>query len=502
MTTLFGVDVSNNNFSSNQAAIDFVSQLPGEGFSWVEQKCSEGTYYRDPYWPVIQQWCKANNFLAIPYHYVTTEDPAAQAANFVANAGGATTVMLDFEANSGDLNNFWAVVNAFNALGVNVTLGYIPRWYWEQIGSPDLSALAANGIGLVASNYPHAGGDYAWSLYVNDDGGDSGPGWNAYGGASAQIWQFTDGAVVGGINVDANAFRGDVAQLAALLDGRPQPAPVKHAIITLNGTWGSGLVQYPSDIVNGLDQFVNPNLCVEVNCPYPATFGFIGGSTTDPSYQQSIQAALDWFDGWEAANPTQTFGLAGYSQGAEAASRIYMEKIKGTPLEDRFIGGITIGNPCRGAGFIAPGVADPGGHGISQTLMTELPTKNGQVVWADYAHSTANGDAGTDMYAVVQEPGAPVMGTVYEMATNAQLNNGQLFAQQMAQGLQAVVAQALTDPASAVSAAQQGIAFVAAPGGPTAPHISYLGEIGGYSNLVANAVGFLNTIATLTPAHA
>jgi hypothetical protein len=499
--TLFGVDTSNNNFSSNDQATAFVAALPGEGFSWIEHKVSQGSDFKDAYWTAVKAAAAQNSLPCIGYHYVDTSDPAAQAQNFVNNGGGAN-VMLDVENGSGDIANFWAVVRAFNAAGVNVALAYIPHWYWQQIGSPDLSTLTANGIALIASNYPNGSTDYAWNLYVNDDGGDSGPGWNAYGGAPAQMWQFTSAAEVAGINVDANAFRGNLAQLTALLTGQLQPQPVKHVVITFNGTWGAGLVQYPSDVVNGLDQFVNPNLCVEVPCPYPATFGFIGGSTTDPSYQQSVGDAVDWFTGWAAANPTQTFALVGYSQGAEAASRVYMEKIKGTPLEDRFIGGITFGNPCRGKGCVAPGVADPGGHGISQTLMTELPTKNGQVVWADYVHSPANGDPGTDMYACALPPGDTVMGTVYGMATNAQLNDGIEFAQQMATGLQAVVTEALADPIGALSAAQQGIAFVAAPGGPTGPHISYIGEIGGYSNLVANAVGFLNTIATLTPARA
>ncbi|OBG33459.1 hypothetical protein A5672_01485 [Mycobacterium alsense] len=55
---------------------------------------------------------------------------------------------------------------------------------------------------------------------------------------------------------------------------------------------------------------------------------------------------------------------------------------------------------------------------------------------------------------------------------------------------------------AAIQAAIAGLQFLAAPGGPTAPHISYLGEIAGYSNLVADAVGWLNHIATLTPARA
>lgn len=203
-----------------------------------------------------------------------------------------------------------------------------------------------------------------------------------------------------------------------------------------------------------------------------------------------------------------------------------------------FVGGYTFGNPCRGAGFYAPGIADPGGHGISSLNMTELPMRDGQVVWADYVHSPANGDAGLDMYASV--PNGQVgqdMTDVYTVATGLQFNDlGALttdivnalvmavkdlglipaftggIAGLAAAGLGALEGLLIglisgpqanaTGTQAAVEAALQGIDFLAAPGGPTAPHISYVGEIGGYSNLVANAVGFLHNIATLTAARA
>src|ERR1700757_3211401 len=109
--------------------------------------------------------------------------------------------------------------------------------------------------------------------------------------------------------------------VADKLDGL---ATVKHAIITVNGTWGSGLVQYPSDVVNGLAQFINPDLCYEVPNPYPAAFGPVGGSATAPSYQQSVTDGVNWIIQWLQANPLQTFALIGYSQGAEVVSRVAM----------------------------------------------------------------------------------------------------------------------------------------------------------------------------------
>jgi PE-PPE domain len=312
----------------------------------------------------------------------------------------------------------------------------------------------------------------------------------------------------------------------------------KHAVLTVGGTWEPAPgTQYPSNTVNGLAQFVNDSLVYEVPVPYPASFGPVGGPFTSPSYQQSVDIAETWITDWLGAHPTQTFILGGYSQGGEVVSRIAIRLMGGDLAHylPNFVGGYTFGNPCRGAGFHAPTIADPGGRGISAVNMTTLPTVNGQVVWADYVHSPANGDAGLDMYASVPTNQAGKdMTDVYTSATNAQVNNLGALTQDIVNTLVAVVEDLggvptvdgsltglLSNPLglitllqgaltgsqpigvqAAIQAAINGIKFLAAPGGATAPHISYLSEIAGYSNLVADAVGWLNHIATLTPAQA
>jgi hypothetical protein len=269
-----------------------------------------------------------------------------------------------------------------------------------------------------------------------------------------------------------------------------------------------------------------------------------------------VQNAVDWTAAWLAANPTRTFALGGYSQGAEAASRVLIELQSGslTQFMPNLVGGYTFGNPSRGAGFHAPGIADPGGRGISATRMTTLPTVKGQVVWADYVHSKANGDAALDMYASVPDNQVGQdMTDVYagvtalqfnDMAalatafvtdllkdaqdlfpapTSSQVANSSAWTKLLSSGVTSVSSPASlalllpelltvfattdwtaapTGLTAALDAAIAGIEFLAAPGGPTASHISYLGEIGGYSNLVSNAVGFLHNIATLTPPRA
>jgi lysozyme len=212
--TLFGCDTSNNDFSHPAQVAPLVNAMAAQGFSWLEAKVSQGSGFHDAYWAPTQDACAHVGFPLIGYHYLDTSDPAAQAQCFV-NNGGGTVAMLDVEAGSGDINNFWNVVNAFNAAGVQIALSYIPDWYFQRMGSPDLSQVP----GLISSAYPNSNSDLASRLYANG-GGDTGEGWNAYGNCQPAIWQFTDAADVGGFHLDCNAFRGTPAQLTTLLQGK------------------------------------------------------------------------------------------------------------------------------------------------------------------------------------------------------------------------------------------------------------------------------------------
>ncbi len=206
--TLYGIDVSNY-----QAGID-LRQVATEGFSWVEAKVSEGDYYQDPTWPGFLAEAQQIGLPIIGYHFAVAACPAAaQAQTWLAN-GGPDVCMIDFESGAGSIADYRALVQAFNNAGVTVALSYIPQWYWQEIGSPDLSQVP----GLVSSSYPTSFAGYASTLYENN-GGDAGEGWTSYGNATPAIWQFTDQALVAGMHVDANAFRGSSSELAALLSG-------------------------------------------------------------------------------------------------------------------------------------------------------------------------------------------------------------------------------------------------------------------------------------------
>jgi GH25 family lysozyme M1 (1,4-beta-N-acetylmuramidase) len=207
--TIYGMDCSNNNGSGISMA-----EVANEGFDFVFCKVSEGNYFQDSTWAGYRAAAQAAGLLLAGYHYAASSStPASQVANFQKCVGDLTIpVMIDFENNSGTINDYWALVRAFNDAGQRVALSYIPQWYWSgTMGSPALARVP----GLISSNYP-GGSGHAGVIY-DDVGGDSGPGWDAYGGATPQIWQFSDQASIAGYTLDANAFRGTRDQLATLL---------------------------------------------------------------------------------------------------------------------------------------------------------------------------------------------------------------------------------------------------------------------------------------------
>jgi hypothetical protein len=207
--TIFGPDIS-----SYQSGLS-LARLTSASF--VMAKTTEGTYYTDADY---QAWRGQAAQLGKPfvwYHFLSGESAAAQAQHTAANVGNsALPGMLDAEpagSFSPSLAQIIAYVDAAHAAGLNLRLIYLPEWYWQQIGSPSLSALAERGVSLVSSAYPGGSGSPS-GIYP----GDGAAGWRSYGGMTPLIYQFTNQASDGGQALDYNAFRGTTAQLVAALD--------------------------------------------------------------------------------------------------------------------------------------------------------------------------------------------------------------------------------------------------------------------------------------------
>jgi hypothetical protein len=280
---------------------------------------------------------------------------------------------------------------------------------------------------------------------------------------------------------------------------------VRHAVLTFAGTWAAPGTGYPSDVVRA----ANPDLVFEMPVQAPWTFGPIPpGAPNAPSYAQSVQIAVANATAWINANPNQTFALGGYSQGAEAASRVLAAIMTG-PLQwarPNLIGGYTFGNPWRLTGHTFPGGTDPGGRGIAATNLTaaQIPKDaNGVDTWWDFANpgdlytTTPNDTAGADITAVYMA--AVQLGI--EINAIVALIAGLTGQGSLSQQVLALVTDPIVGGSALVEAIDLAIRFYAT-NPPTLPHISYqsVPAVPGQSS-VEVAVGHLNHIAGATLAR-
>lgn len=232
-----------------------------------------------------------------------------------------------------------------------------------------------------------------------------------------------------------------LAMLRAL-DGRYL---VNHVWLTCSGTGAAPGTGYCSWVVQGA---ANAGINVaEYLVQAPWSFGYIpvAGSTnpTSASFRESVLMGYDDAKTWLFGHPAQTFGLAGYSQGAVTAAMVYMAMMPGGELErfyPYFIGGFTFGNPWRQNGHTYPGGIDPGGEGISPQRMTLLP--NDVQRWHDHANGKLNGAVGDDLYTTKPHNGqGRVEEDVYLLAIDQQLHDPFAWCAAMVHDLLGIVGQ-------------------------------------------------------------
>lgn len=269
-----------------------------------------------------------------------------------------------------------------------------------------------------------------------------------------------------------------MTSFAELLAGRRGVEFVKHAVLTFAGTWAKPGTGYPSWIVAGaIDVLEAPIYEVPVEAPW--SFGFIGSPDPKaPSYEQSVDIAVEWAIAWILAHPAQTFGMVGYSQGAEAMSRVLLEII--TPggrlyhLRHNFIGGATIGNPMREEGHSGPALLHSAGRGIAAKRLTNTPDTvvdiinegdmYGQVPAGPKALDKQAGDNITACYMAAVQLGLDINAAT--AIVSALTGKG---------GLAEQVLELLTKPLNVVALGKSiaiALQFVA-QNPPTAPHITY-----------------------------
>ncbi|MDH6245188.1 hypothetical protein [Mycobacterium sp. OTB74] len=280
---------------------------------------------------------------------------------------------------------------------------------------------------------------------------------------------------------------------------------VRHAVLTFAGTWAAPGTGYPSDVVNGAD----PDLVYEVPIQAPWTFGPIPpGAPLSPSYAESVQTAVTNATAWINANPRQTFAIGGYSQGAEAASRVLAEIMTGSlqSVRPNLIGGYTFGNPWRLTGHTFPGGTDPGGRGIADTNLTaaQIPKDaNGIDTWWDFANpgdlytTTPNDQAGADITAVYKAAVQLGISINAIIALIAGLTGQGSLAEQVLE----LVTDPLVGGPALVEAIDLAVAFYGT-NPPTLPHVTYeYVEALPRQSSVQVATSHLNQIAAATSAR-
>ncbi|MET0199118.1 MAG: GH25 family lysozyme, partial [Rhodococcus fascians] len=114
--TLFGIDVSNH-----QGNFDFAA-AKAEGFAFATHKITEGSGYRDPFWPRAAAEM-ATYFPGRWGGYVfcrTNTDPASEAETLRNHAGGVDfPLQVDYEdtTNGGSVDDLLRRFDAYRAVG-------------------------------------------------------------------------------------------------------------------------------------------------------------------------------------------------------------------------------------------------------------------------------------------------------------------------------------------------------------------------------------------------
>jgi lysozyme len=231
----FGLDLSHyQNLSLDLA------QCRREGIEFVFLKSTEGNTFTDSAFASNLAEARNAGLLVAAYHYVRSAAAASDQIALIRRVVPLDVpVILDVEANSGGVALTRDMVNRLQAVGYRVPLLYLPRWYWQQIGSPSLAGLPPlwssrypdNVVGTLSSEWAQAPASY----------------WTGYGGLGVAVLQFTSSARIAGHQpLDANAYNGTRAQLAALLGGEAEddlPTPNEVWMAPCTGTGPTGAAE-------------------------------------------------------------------------------------------------------------------------------------------------------------------------------------------------------------------------------------------------------------------
>lgn len=206
--TIWGFDVSDY-----QGVFD-MQAAKNAGFDFVIIKATEGNNWKSKYFAGNLQRARDAKLLIAAYHYQRGSHSAqSQADNIASMVPKDVGVIPDVEANGGDLRLTDDIMARVTGMGYRHPVSYIPKWYWQQIGSPSMKGKKS----LWQSHYLDNKGGTPQQIYVRVPSSF----WTPFGEQVIKILQFSSSSTVAGRTpIDANAFQGSLAELATLFGGQ------------------------------------------------------------------------------------------------------------------------------------------------------------------------------------------------------------------------------------------------------------------------------------------
>lgn len=219
---VFGIDISHH----QDERLD-LARAKREGIEFVFIKSTEGSTFVDSAFVGNLAEARSAGLLVAAYHYVKGNVTSlAQVQNVLRVVPKDVPVIPDIEAGSGGVTLARDIVNGLRNAGYHVPMVYLPRWYWQSLGSPSLAGLPP----LWSSRYP----DNVVGSITDEWADVPSTYWAGYGGIEVAVLQFTSSAAIAGFQpIDANAYRGTRAGLQALLTGTVVPDPPAPIVTTI-----------------------------------------------------------------------------------------------------------------------------------------------------------------------------------------------------------------------------------------------------------------------------
>lgn len=200
-----GIDISHH--QNDAGAVD-LKKVKAAGYQFAFVKCSEGLYYKDPFYTRNKEAARAAGMLFGAYHFAQSiNDPVKEADHFLACVGDLNPgeiVILDWEVDFRDPAG-WCMAWLKR---VEEKLGFKPMLYTgeSRVKSIDWKKVVAANYGLWVAKYASQLvyiPEYLQRKPVSDEW----PFW--------AIWQFSSRAKVPGIvgNCDVNTTDMDIETL-------------------------------------------------------------------------------------------------------------------------------------------------------------------------------------------------------------------------------------------------------------------------------------------------